>query len=103
MSSSPISPPSEPRREPRAFLAKRHGQCADSHQGCAGIKPGDLVVHLPVPAAFDRSPLSQRRSGELYFWLNYSHLECYQKSEAERAAREAEHKEREWQQSPSAG
>ena len=80
--------------EPRPFKAKRHGQCADD-LGCGGIKPGDAVVRLPVPAAFDRSSGAQRRTGEMYYWLHYSHLVCYQKAEAEDVERKAKREEQE--------
>ena len=80
--------------EPRPFKAKRHGQCADD-LGCGGIKPGDAVVRLPVPAAFDRSPGAQRRTGEMYYWLHYSHASCHQKAEIERAERKTKLEEHE--------
>ena len=81
--------------EPRPFKAKRAGQCADGSPQCGGIKPGDAVVRLPVPAAFDRSPGAQRATGEMYYWLHYSHLLCYQRAEIEDAERKAKREEQE--------
>lgn len=68
--------------QPRPFVAKQPGQCADGSPQCGGIKVGDLVVRCPVPALFDASKTFQRSTGKMYYELWYSHVTCYEAAKA---------------------
>lgn len=73
---------------PRSFKAKHPGQCADGWYHCGGIKVGDIIVRLPVPALFDKAG----KRG--YYKISFSHLKCYEEAETERLQREEEREAR---------
>ena len=68
----------------RPFKARRPGQCADGSPECGGIRVGDLIVKLEKSYAFDAPYPVQRLTGDMYYYLSYSHLKCYQETEAAR-------------------
>lgn len=77
----------DPRRS-RPFKAKRSGQCADGGPQCGNIHEGDIIVRRSTPALFDRPMRGYRFDTSPYYKLWFSHLKCYEQSEAERLQRE---------------